>query len=369
MAHPAEPKSLTHEDYVVGWICPLRVEYTAALCMLDEEHEPLGQDAVDHNVYTLGSINGHNEVLATLPNTGNSPTARVMTSMSHTFQALRLCLLVGIGGGIPTKTDEGPVRLGDVCISKGVLQHDRGKFEASGFKQQGNLPPPPQVLLTATNTLLAKRDLAAVDPLLQHLKRIDIRKPRLRKYQFPGRERDHVYEPSYTHLTKDATCDEAGCDPSKRVARKMSPDEISAEGVQEPNIIIHQGTILSGDTVMKNGVQRDAIAGPHRAICYECEAVGALSSIPCLVIRGVSDYADSHKNDDWHGYASGVAAAYARQLFFLLPIDKVKQCVVPAQGDPALLPFHDRADTLTDIAWIRNSVAKLDEGSLSLGEW
>ncbi|THZ16932.1 WD40 repeat-like protein, partial [Aureobasidium pullulans] len=296
-------KKPTHEDYVVGWICPMRVEYTAALLMLDEEHEILGQDVADENIYTLGSINGHNVALATLPKTGNSPTARVMTNMSRTFQALRFYLLVGIGGGIPVRTDEGPVRLGDVIVSEGVIQHDRGKFEASGFKLKGTLAPPPQVLLAATNTLLAKRDMTDDDPLLEHLSRIDTR----------------------------ATCDEAKCDPTKRILRGPSNETVDSQVVEQPDITIHQGTILSGETVMKNGAQRDAIAKPLDAICYECEAAGAMSSVPCLVVRGISDYADSHKNDDWHGFGSAVAAAYARQLFFHLPIDKVKECSVPLQ--------------------------------------
>ncbi|THW33865.1 WD40 repeat-like protein [Aureobasidium pullulans] len=281
-------KKLTHEDYVVGWICPMRVEYTAALLMLDEEHEILGQDVADENIYTLGSINGHNVVLATLPKTGNSPTARVMTNMSRTFQVLRFYLLVGIGGGIPVRTDDGPVRLGDVVVSEGVIQHDRGKFEASGFKLKGTLAPPPQVLLAATNTLLAKRDMTDDDPLLEHLSRIDTSKRRLKRYQYPGRRRDHVYEPSYTHLVKGATCDEAQCDPSKRILRGPSNETLDSQVVEQPDITIHQGTILSGETVMKNGAQRDAIAKPLDAICYECEAAGAMSSVPCLVRQMIS---------------------------------------------------------------------------------
>ncbi|THV92927.1 WD40 repeat-like protein, partial [Aureobasidium pullulans] len=281
-------KKLTHEDYVVGWICPMRVEYTAALLMLDEEHEILGQDVADENIYTLGSINGHNVALATLPKTGNSPTARVMTNMSRTFQALRFYLLVGIGGGIPVRTDDGPVRLGDVVVSEGVIQHDRGKFEASGFKLKGTLAPPPQVLLAATNTLLAKRDLTDDDPLLEHLSRIDTNKRRLKRYRFPGRKRDHVYEPSYTHLVKGATCDEAKCDPTKRILRGPSDETLDSQVVEQPDITIHQGTILSGETVMKNGAQRDAIAKPLDAICYECEAAGAMSSVPCLVRQMIS---------------------------------------------------------------------------------
>ncbi|TIA61170.1 WD40 repeat-like protein [Aureobasidium pullulans] len=320
-------KKLTHEDYVVGWICPMRVEYTAALLMLDEEHEILGQDVADENIYTLGSINGHNVALATLPKTGNSPTARVMTNMSRTFQALRFYLLVGIGGGIPVRTDEGPVRLGDVIVSEGVIQHDRGKFEASGFKLKGTLAPPPQVLLAATNTLLAKRDMTDDDPLLEHLSRIDTR----------------------------ATCDEAKCDPTKRILRGPSNETVDSQVVEQPDITIHQGTILSGETVMKNGAQRDAIAKPLDAICYECEAAGAMSSVPCLVVRGISDYADSHKNDDWHGFGSAVAAAYARQLFFHLPIDKVKECSVPLQ---------DIADIKEARQMISQKLALLDDHSL-----
>ncbi|THW10583.1 WD40 repeat-like protein [Aureobasidium pullulans] len=281
-------KKLTHEDYVVGWICPMRVEYTAALLMLDEEHEILGQDVADENIYTLGSINGHNVALATLPKTGNSPTARVMTNMSRTFQAMRFYLLVGIGGGIPVRTDDGPVRLGDVVVSEGIIQHDRGKFEASGFKLKGTLAPPPQVLLAATNTLLAKRDLTDDDPLLEHLSRIDTNKRRLKRYRFPGRKRDHVYEPSYTHLVKGATCDEAKCDPTKRILRGPSDETLDSQVVEQPDITIHQGTILSGETVMKNGAQRDAIAKPLDAICYECEAAGAMSSVPCLVRQMIS---------------------------------------------------------------------------------
>ncbi|THZ19954.1 WD40 repeat-like protein [Aureobasidium pullulans] len=39
---------------------------------------------------------------------------------------------------------------------------------------------------------------------------------------------------------------------------------------------------------MKNGAQRDAIAKPLDAICYECETAGAMSSVPCLVRQMIS---------------------------------------------------------------------------------
>lgn len=48
------------------------------------------------------------------------------------------------------------------------------------------------------------------------------------------------------------------------------------------------------------------------------EAAGLMNDLPCLVIRGISDYCDSHENDDWHKYAALTAAAYARKLMLVL---------------------------------------------------
>ena len=40
-----------------------------------------------------------------------------------------------------------------------------------------------------------------------------------------------------------------------------------------------------------------------------------------IVIRGICDYCDGRKNDLWQGYASVVAAAYARALLAALPVE------------------------------------------------
>jgi nucleoside phosphorylase len=60
--------------------------------------------------------------------------------------------------------------------------------------------------------------------------------------------------------------------------------------------IIHYGTITSGSTVIKDPIKRDNIQDKHGAICLEIEAVGLVNTFPCIVIREISDYADSHKN-------------------------------------------------------------------------
>src|SRR4051812_31545123 len=96
------------EDYTVGWICALPVELAAAQEMLDEEHEDLERDGDDddddENLYSLGSVAGHNVVIVCLPagSIGNNPAAAVTTQMRATFKGIRFGLMAGIGGGVPS---------------------------------------------------------------------------------------------------------------------------------------------------------------------------------------------------------------------------------------------------------------------------
>jgi nucleoside phosphorylase len=134
---------LRHDEYNVGWICALPVELAAAQEMLDEEHDDLERDGNDENLYTLGSIRGHNIVIVCLPagRIGNNPATAVATQMRATFKGTRFCLMVGIGGGVPSA--EVDIRLGDVVVSQpdrisgGVVQYDFGKATSSGFERKG----------------------------------------------------------------------------------------------------------------------------------------------------------------------------------------------------------------------------------------
>jgi hypothetical protein len=54
------------------------------------------------------------------------------------------------------------------------------------------------------------------------------------------------------------------------------------------------------------------------------EAAGLMESFPCLVIRGICDYSDSHKNKQWQEYAAATAAAYAKELLSVIPASEIK---------------------------------------------
>ncbi|CAH0028383.1 unnamed protein product [Clonostachys rhizophaga] len=329
-------KKLSAESYRVGWICPLEVEQLAAMQMLDEKHERLSQSPADNNVYNLGSINGHNVVIAGLHESGNCPAATVVTQMRMTFPHLRYGLLVGIGGGVPVETDEGMVRLGHVVVSKptgqhsGAIQYDHGKATQGHFERTGSLMPPPAALLNAAQDLAVNRMMMDHDPVWRNIQRIQTERRGLRRFKFPGCTADYLYKPHYQHQRPRTSCDKAGCNPKERIERAMDPDE-------ESFVVVHRGTIASGELVLKDAKKRDRLAEKHGLLCFEMEAAGALTEFPCLVIRGISDYCDSHKNDDWQGFAAAAAAAYARQLFFHMPIEVMQ---IPESQIPTDLSKH-----------------------------
>src|SRR5882757_9995264 len=131
--HIATVSQFSHDDYTIGWICALPLEMAAAKAMFDEIHTDLPNPKSDHNTYTLGTIAGHHVAMACMPSGvyGTTSATTVANQMSSTFKSVRFGLMVGIGGGAPSKRAD--IRLGDVVVSKptdgygGVVQYDYGK--------------------------------------------------------------------------------------------------------------------------------------------------------------------------------------------------------------------------------------------------
>ena len=67
---------------------------------------------------------------------------------------------------------------------------------------------------------------------------------------------------------------------------------------------------------MKDALLRDALIAEKDVLCFEMEAAGLMNHFPCVVIRGICDYSDSHKNKEWQGYAAMAAAAYTKDGLF-----------------------------------------------------
>jgi nucleoside phosphorylase len=302
-------RQLRHDDYTVGWICALHVELAASQEMLDEEHEDLEQDEHDTNIYSLGRVGEHNVVIVCLPAglMGNNPAASVAMQLRATFRSVRFGLMVGIGGGVPSA--EADIRLGDVVISQphlghgGVIQYDFGKATPNGFQRTGFLNSPPTILLGAVNKLRSNQ-LRRKTKLMEHIARLD----RLPEFTREAAGLDVLFEAEYNH-EQGPTCQ--SCSADRQVIRQPRPNE-------EP--VIYYGTIASGNQVIKHAAERDAVSKEFGGVlCFEMEAAGLMNSFPCLIIRGICDYADSHKNKKWQPYAAGAAAACAKEVLSAIP--------------------------------------------------
>ncbi|KAL2834325.1 hypothetical protein BDW59DRAFT_46333 [Aspergillus cavernicola] len=323
----------SHDAYTLGWICALPLEMTAAIAMLDTTNPQLSYPPTDQNAYTLGSIAGHDVVITCLPSGiyGTVSAATVLSQMLFTFPQIQFGVMVGIGGGVPGERYD--IRLGDVVVSKptgscsGVVQYDYGKAMQGGrFEQTGSLNHPPQLLLTHMSLLQAKmmdQKEGLITPLMQ---KVLSQHPQLKgKFGCPGPDKDVLFRAIYPHdvgMGSNDTC--ADCDRHEAVPRKSRPS-------MEP--YVHYGIIASGDQVMKDSEARDRLAQELGIICFEMEAAGLMNQLQCLVIRGICDYSDSHKNKQWQGYAALTAATYTKLLLSTLRPRTLKYINKSANGE------------------------------------
>ncbi|EGX50181.1 hypothetical protein AOL_s00076g256 [Orbilia oligospora ATCC 24927] len=317
----------SHDSYTVACICPMGVELAAVEAMLDHIHEgPFS----NKNSYTLGRMGVHNIVIAVMPEIGNNTAATVATQLLNDFKSIRFGLLVGIGGGIPVE-DEYDIRLGDVVVSKstgtfgGVVQFDRGKILSGGnFERTGSLNKPPAVIAANVEKLQARHRREG-NKLSTHLADMLVRYPHMKEegeYFYQGSEHDRLFEATYNHQG-GKTC--RLCDQSKVIDR---------EPRRNTSPRIYYGNIGSSNQVLKDAITRDKLQEDLGIICVEMEAAGLMDQFPCLVIRGICDYADSHKNKRWQSYAAATAAAYAKELLSIIPaqeIDAAKQAIEALQ--------------------------------------
>jgi hypothetical protein len=105
-----------------------------------------------------------------------------------------------------------------------------------------------------------------------------------------------------------ATCQQ--CSKEKVVARRPCRQEV----------VVYYGTIASGNQVIRDATIRDRVSAELGCVlCFEMEAAGLMNRFPCLIVRRICDYDDSHKNNKWQAYAAGTAAACAKEVLTLIP--------------------------------------------------
>ncbi|KAH7124426.1 hypothetical protein EDB81DRAFT_872496 [Dactylonectria macrodidyma] len=300
---PADRKS-----FRVAIICALPREADAVNLLFDqfwdEDRDPYGRADGDTNIYITGRIGDHHIVLAVLPSMGTNSAAAATASLRSSYTDLKLAILVGICGGVPRIANYDAF-LGDVVVSKSIIQYDYGRQYHGHFAVKstvedslGRANRDIRSLLAVFETeLMRERLQAEASRHLKHLQEAAKKGRRRANYQYPGMNEDKLYPPTYMHRHR------------KWCGRF---EELVQGGAFSPEIFI--GRIGSGNTVMKSGEDRDQIAARHDLIAFEMEGAGACDEVPCIVVKGICDYADSHKNKAWQDFAAATAASVAKAI-------------------------------------------------------
>jgi len=306
----------------------------------EEQYEKADRDT---NSYTIGRLGGHHVVLVHMSQMVKVSAANIATNLRSSFPRIRLGLLVGICGGVPF-TDGGKreIILGDIVISTQIVQTDYGRQYPNTFVRKDTLQdslgrPSPEIggFLSSLQGKAAQAKLE--DQIRTNLVTIfDAEYFKLSRY--PGAHEDKLFETTYCHKHQHAKacaicdgcvspedsvcasalnlpCAELGCDAHKLIPRARIQKAID-EGQSNSlcNLMVHFGGVASGDQVMKSAQHRDRIANQENIIAFEMEGAGLWETIPTIVVKGVCDYADSHKNKGWQLYAAATAAACAKGI-------------------------------------------------------
>ncbi|KHO11798.1 hypothetical protein MAA_10742 [Metarhizium robertsii ARSEF 23] len=336
--------SYTYGDYTVGLICTSPIELAASTLMLDEKHPALRPRSLDG--FTLGQIGQHNIVIIWLGCGEENATAVTWAEnkLLHDFPNIRFVLMAGFGGGAPTTPSDDPnkdIRLGDVVVGHsegnygGVLKYGREQvFQEGEFTQRDFFNKPPAILTDAVSELRAKSETVR-SAISRHISDILTLKPGLRpKFQYQGHEHDELFEEDFQHKGEEGGCEM--CDKERLVHREP-------RDTNDP--VIHYGIIGSGPQDIWNSSTRERFRREQGILCLETMAYGLMPDVPCLVIRGICHYSDSHRNERWQRYAAATAAAYAKELLQIIPAGKV----APAEEELGIMKQKQQRKERDDI--------------------
>ncbi|RYP14907.1 hypothetical protein DL765_006049 [Monosporascus sp. GIB2] len=314
----------------VGWIAPMALELVPAIAILEKPTTKTVPG--DDTLYHVGRIGGHWVVMAVCPRIGTHPANTVLANIRRSFPNIKHVLVVGIAGGLPCY---GPnlqeqIVLGDVVVSwpqgseGGVAHYEFGAWEVQYMlTASGHTLHPSAALLTAVNNLRAnymRKPGSRIPQLLLELREC-LTEEELPEFEDPGDEHDYLFPDDFLHLDREKLC-QGLCDLARS---KQRSDRGSKATRKKDSPRIHYGTIGSANTLVVSSAKRNELYRKYQIICFEMESAGVISDYQALVIRGICDYSDSHKNKKWQKYAAATAAAYAKEVLLLVPPAKLDE--------------------------------------------
>lgn len=341
------------DEFEIAIICAQPHEYDAVSYIFDEFWDGDGDEyrraRQDTNYYTTGRVGNYSVVLVLLPEKGTASAASAASSMRSSYHGLRLVLLTGVCGSVPYDRygDNGDIFLGDVIISKTVVQYhfgwqylDKSVHKDANEEKLGRPNKDIRSLVAMFKTEMGKDKLEQrTAHFLQQLQANATRRGRKGKYNYPGTMKDNLFEPTHRHKHhvsptcichdcfngSNSVCDTAlisscadlGCSNEHHIARNRlkAVQQLENGGIGDsPQPAVYVGAVASGDNGIKSAGERDRVTRESGVIAFETEGAGVWDELPCIVVKGVCDYADSHRQKEWQNYAAAAAAAASKAI-------------------------------------------------------
>ncbi|KAF5541675.1 hypothetical protein FPHYL_11762 [Fusarium phyllophilum] len=117
----------------------------------------------------------------------------------------------------------------------------------------------------------------------------------------------------YSTRSSAGRCDRKFLVPRYRLEEKVAlGKQGNISEAQKP--VVFMGRFGSGDTVLKSSRDRDGLPKQFGIAAFEMESAGLCEDLPCIVVKGVCGYADSHKNKNWQDFTAATSASVVKAL-------------------------------------------------------
>lgn len=262
------PKSIHPIDVLV--ITPLVKEQIPALVAFGIDHKVDPERNIDGRRIFFAKVDRPdgplNIALAAIARPRNVPAAIGTLDLIAALAPSEAVIMAGIGGGLETK-----VKLGDIAYGSMVIDIAGGREEVDGTKPRPEPFRPPI-------------------PIARHL-----------DYFMPEAG---PWRKSKIELSQNL-----------RELGFLIPPEETLEAAELKD---EEGIIVAGEKLMADGKLQDYLKHDQRIISCDMEGSGFAQAChdrkQWLIFRGISDYGDPDKTNEWQAFAAGAASLTVREF-------------------------------------------------------